>query len=87
MFSIKLYSKNNCHPCQTIMKILVGKGYNGITEKIEFQTDEEVLQALNSLNSKTVPTLLIDDKTILTGQDVFLFAMNLKTFEISKSVT
>lgn len=67
--------------------MLLGKGYSHITEKIEFQTDKEVLQALEPLDSKTVPTLLIDDKTILTGQDVFLFAMNLKTLKVSKSIT
>ena len=69
--SIKFYCKKNCSPCDLAWKLLEPRFIDGKVEKIELDTDEQVLEIAKKYNICSVPFIVINDRSVIYGNDIF----------------
>ena len=67
---IKFYSKTNCPSCDFFGKIAEAKFPKDKFQIVKFDTDEEVLAAIEKFGMKHVPFITINDNTVIHGRDM-----------------
>lgn len=59
--------------------MIVRKGFDKFIEKKEFETDEQVLEAITKFGVSTVPVLVINNHSTVSGHDILSLLMKFKS--------